>query len=353
MQHNPAHILGSSEGLNFLLRLMADAPGMKNPVYLLAPDALRRIIFNKRNESLLPSFYYAIIHNHVDVAEDIRRPVENSYAAQYIRSEKLAGIITAIEDEYKKNRIRYRVFKGTAIARLLYPWPEIRCGRDIDFVVCPEQIHAAVELLKCSGWRLIESLPIHDTLYRDGIVVDVHRHLLGPWERRLYNISVTDVVRFIEQPSIESDFVVHALKLFSEWSPPKVKILDMYLYECGMRMNAAVLDSVIDKWNAAFPCEVVADMISAFTGQMPPTATSLMSKAWRWRPLWVHGKYLLSLACHPRLRNVLAGPHDKENDAAQYQGSWLKRQVHKLFVFFGFRQWDLRWSKMGYGNSVH
>lgn len=96
------------------------------------------------------------------------------------------------------------VLKGPALAGLCYPRPDLRWYRDLDLLVAPAHLEAAVEVLEAAGstlldrnWDLIHAVrpgELH-LLTPHGVVLDLHFQLVNNAERRSrFRVDPTEVL---------------------------------------------------------------------------------------------------------------------------------------------------------------
>jgi hypothetical protein len=353
----PAHPLDKSDSWAFVWRLMHGPALPVNPVASvehMSAGQWQMLLSSPANGSLIPVLYYGVVSRHLPACSGAFSLFERGYAARVKKFGRLQEQAGAIASLLSGKNIRHRFFKGLDVARRLYPWPELRSFRDIDVVVMPDQVETAREILERAGWETISRMSYHDVLAKDGITVDLHRSLLNHAESVLHNFDAADTIRFIDgRMGIEEEFLVLALKLFSETVFDSFKILDLYLFRQCYGLDAEKLASVVRNHGARLPLQVLGSIINSYQTGDPMRAPG--SVALRYPGVWaaVKNPCLLASVDHPLIKLFSLVFPNAQGRLLLYPGrrvSLLSHIAHSLSIFLGFRFVNSRLLRGTYGN---
>jgi len=215
-----------------------------------------------------------------------------------VRENHMRQVQQQVLDVLNQKGIGATVFKGSALADRLYPYPELRPRRDIDILVTPGQFDRAENLVQQAGWAAGPNQSLH-RLYRKGEVsLELHRALFGAGESALYNYTPADTVRFINgEFEPHEEYVLYALKHFSENCLSPLKLCDQYLMSCRGKLDFSLVDKECKRRNGGFALRALTGAVRRYDSAMPGPG----SRFWGWlaleRPaLWAFLKYPVQLA---------------------------------------------------------
>ncbi len=152
----------------------------------LGPDA--RLIPEAASFHGVQGFVQQAIGDH-DVLDPLARDAlrDDTYRVLMTRAQVLADL-AALAIVLDRAGIDFLVVKGPVLGELLYPEPQLRAYSDLDLVVRPEQLPAAVAVLEDHGhelldqnWELLRRVRPGEVHLAApcGTVIDLHWHLLN------------------------------------------------------------------------------------------------------------------------------------------------------------------------------
>ena len=292
------------------------------------------------NRTLLPLVRHICRATGIVPPHGVARTLKLQTAAQAIRSELLMREQESALSILHRHALPVAVFKGSSLATMLYPCPELRPQLDIDLVVNPTRFEEAAALLLHAGWRRGRAQSLHELFTRNGMVIELHRALFGTGESVLFNYAETDTQRFVHGSfSAEETTLLVMLKLFSETIFSPVKLCDVFALLADPGLDTTALTRETRCRDAAFAAAVLGGVIARFDNEYAGTASPLWGGvALNRQLLWSRLKYArVLLGAHQRLRKLLRILCDHRSYSDPARSSAGKRLRSMLSTFFGLR----------------
>jgi hypothetical protein len=306
-----SHPLLTDEGAAFFFRLFFDSP---------CPPSQHRIQQHidstrtgARDTAVAGLCYFYGINNRIVLSDSVIKQLQRYYAGQLARYTAVERTGNDIIEKLRRSGIDARVFKGTDIARRLYPWPELRCFKDIDILIDPSHAAECRTILESEGWELVASMYIHDVYRKAGVLLEVHTSLFGHGESILFGCTRSDIHRYIShtvQP--EEEYRLLTMKLFTEPEIDKMKLLDLYLFRTVYNLKGM---SIPKRWDGTLTMQLFDACIDNYAGKKTLKSTvSVMILTGRLCRVWQAIKYPFLLCSVParcrKIRSILFPPPD-------------------------------------------
>jgi hypothetical protein len=303
------------------------------------------------NAPLLPVMHFLVSTSNLSVPQPVAAFLQRAYGGQLRRHAALKQAHDDAESVLRRAGIDFRRFKGLELGESLYPWPELRYSRDVDIVVRPQQFAYAREALQRNGWTLAASIPLHDTLSKLGVLLDVHRRLAGRGESVLFGIGAAAVERYLGATlSPDEEYSLLAVRMFADKDFTLARLLDLYLFRLVKSMGVRSI-AVTQQWDAHYPIAVMESRL-AFHGALERESAngSRMVRAWRHKRLWPFVKYpLAAITGTKRIRKAISILFPSEEELDEHaRGSRLRHLLSMGSVFFGLR--GAGWAHFRTGN---
>lgn len=150
-------------------------------------DEIMRLAFHALRHRVVPALYLAV-RTRDDVDPKIVAAIRRAHAVRGGEQLRTLGDLAAATNALEAVGVEVLVVKGPVVAERLYPSSDLRPYDDLDLLVRPEDLPAAVSALEGAGAELLDR---NWTLIRDerrgqlhlrlplGTVVDLHWHLLN------------------------------------------------------------------------------------------------------------------------------------------------------------------------------
>jgi hypothetical protein len=116
----------------------------------------------------------------------------DDYAASSIAAARRAALLRELVAVYAPRGIRLALIKGAALVGTIYPDPAERPMQDLDLLIRPVQLQAAIGCLQDLGFRRMGmarklSGYYHAIAYtRAGQIVELHRNIVQPYRTRFW-----------------------------------------------------------------------------------------------------------------------------------------------------------------------
>ena len=163
-----------------LLRVVVERPG---PV---VPDATTWVRWSSvaTSEHVIPLLYQLVDHVPTDLSDDDREVIHVIQVRVQSHFVRLEHHLLLVAGLLAQRGIRAAVLKGGATAHLDYPDPSWRQVTDIDLLIDPADLAAAIALLLHEGWVQAYALPPRHrqfthavTLVHEGMELDLHQRV--------------------------------------------------------------------------------------------------------------------------------------------------------------------------------
>jgi hypothetical protein len=144
----------------------------------------------------LSSYWHHALERHslADAIEPVARAaLKQARIAEAVSYMAQKAALRELDRLFEAKGIRYAVIKGAHVRELVYVDPALRPASDIDLLIAPEQLLAAVDALKGAGFTLFVNPDIvsHEaSLARGGVDIDLHWDILRPGRTRIDTVNI-------------------------------------------------------------------------------------------------------------------------------------------------------------------
>lgn len=161
-----------------LLALIRKSLGFKASLSLDGVS-VRDLIDEARSQAVVALAYDATHNEDLKLSNEADSYWRQKAVTASIFNENNLILQNEIDGKFNKAGISYAVLKGASIARL-YPRPELRSQGDIDLLLNEKDIPKATEIIKSSGFELLDDKHEHQLSFLRGKQnIEIHRQING------------------------------------------------------------------------------------------------------------------------------------------------------------------------------
>jgi putative nucleotidyltransferase-like protein len=271
-----------------------------------------------RSRRLLPPLGPRILElAREHVGADFSTAVEQSIEAGRQQSTFLQLVSQRVMAALADAEIRSTTLKGPQLSEAIYGDPGRRLSNDVDLLVAPDQLHAAVEVVRALGYR-----PPTDYVYSDGLP-QLHFALVHE-QRKLPPIELHWRIHWYERDFAQERLLSPTVDSQSSWRPAPpdelAALLQFYARDgfAGLRM-ATDLAAWWDMFGADLKTGALDELVDAYPslGRIIPAAARAGQ-----RMVGLPAERVFSRLSRPGLRDRaairLADPHPDVSKAQLY-----------------------------------
>ena len=255
------------------------------------PSPVNNINWNKilyicKIHSITNLVYYAIEKLQLDIDENTKNEFKKEHTLAVIKETKQSYELSRLLKEFDKNSIDCVILKGTAI-RKLYPSPDMRTMGDIDFLIRPEQMKAASDILISSGYEALHTdeefkHDAHDEFIKKPyMMIELHRSLISKgrfekidsyYEDLWDKLSIVDNYSHIYEMNREEFYIfmmVHIMKHYKLAGTGIRSFIDVWVYleKYSDTLDWEYINQSFKSMDILDFCENVKQMVYAWFGK--------------------------------------------------------------------------------------